>query len=243
MTSDPPQAVPADTQQRAARVVGGTYLMTNATAFFQNLYVLPHLIDSNDPAKTAANIEAHQLLFRLGIASDLLTFSILVVLIGATYVVLRRVNRELALLAAFWRIVETGIMVTIALHSITALQLLNGAAYEQVLGVDRLQALALSTLATQSAQYIAGYLFLGLGSTLFSYLWLRSRYIPKILAVWGLVGSALCAGASIVFIVLPKLSNLIWYIPIGTFELAIGFWLSIRGIRFSAGQPGRAVRA
>jgi hypothetical protein len=217
-------------QRTAARVAGATYLVTNATAFFQNLYVLPHLIDYKDAAATTTNIANNQFLFRLGFASDLLTFSVLVVLICAIYIVLRPVNRNLALIALFWRLVETAIMVTVALHSSVVLQLLDGS-YRQAVGVDQLQALVLSTLRAQSDEYVVGYLFLGLGSTLFSYLWLRSGYVPRILAWWGIIGSALCAGASLAFVIFPHASSLVWYLPIGTFELAMGFWLAIRGIR------------
>jgi Domain of unknown function (DUF4386) len=220
------------TQLIAARVVGATYLVTNATAFFQNLYVLPHLIDYKNAATTSTNIAQHQILFRVGFASDLLTFSVLVVLISAIYIVLRPVSRNLALIAVFWRLVETGIMVTVALHSSVVLELLSGP-YKAVMAVDQYQALVLTTLRTQSDQYVVGYLFLGLGSTLFSYLWLKSRYLPMALAWWGIIGSALCAVASIVFVIFPNAASLAWYIPIGTFELAMGFWLSIRGIRLA----------
>jgi hypothetical protein len=144
----------------------GAYLLTNATAFFQNLYVLPHLIDYKNAAITATNIARNQILFRLGFASDLLTFSVLVVLICAIFIVLRPVNRNLALIALLWRLVETGVMVTVVLRSCVVLEFLTGP-YQQTVTVDQLQALVLSTLRTQSDQYVIGYLFLGLGSTLF----------------------------------------------------------------------------
>jgi Domain of unknown function (DUF4386) len=221
---------PDKSQCAAARIVGGTYLLTNATAFFQNLYVLPHLVDYKSAATTTTNIVNNELLFRLGYASDLLTFSVLVVLISALYIVFRPVYRNLALVAVSWRLVETAIMITVALQSSLVLRLIDGAG-QRTGEIDRLQTLVLSALHTQSDQYVVGYFFLGLGSTLFSYLWLRSGYVPVLLAWWGLIGSALCAVASLVFIVFPHASSLVWYLPIGTFELAMGFWLSIRGIR------------
>ena len=36
-----------------------------------------------------------------------------------------------------------------------------------------------------------GFVFLGLGSAVFSYVWLKSRYIPKALALLGIFGSLL----------------------------------------------------
>ena len=76
------------TQARAARVVGFTYLAALPLAVFAEFYVSGKLIAENSAAATAANIIAHERLFRLGIASNLLVFSMDVVLITALYVVL-----------------------------------------------------------------------------------------------------------------------------------------------------------
>jgi hypothetical protein len=48
---------------------------------------------------------AHERLFRIGIACDLIYCVGVVVLLTALYVILKPVNRGLALLAAFWRLV------------------------------------------------------------------------------------------------------------------------------------------
>ena len=92
--------------------------------------------DYEDAATSTTNIAKHLILFRLGFASDLLTFSVLVVLISAIYIVLRPVNRNLALIAVFWRLVETGIMISVALHSSAVLELLNGS-YRSAFGVEQ----------------------------------------------------------------------------------------------------------
>jgi len=82
-----------DSQRAAARVVGITYLLTNATAMFAAFYAGSLVVDG-DAAKTAANITASERLFRLGIASDLFTFAAVVPLIVALYVVLRPVKSQ-----------------------------------------------------------------------------------------------------------------------------------------------------
>ena len=50
------------------------------------------------------NIMAHELLFRINIACDLIYGAGLVVLLTALYVILKPVNRSHALLAAFFRL-------------------------------------------------------------------------------------------------------------------------------------------
>src|SRR5437899_1827248 len=105
-----------DSQSKAARVVGFTYLFALLPASFAEFYVPSKLIVYNNAAETARNIMAHERLFRLGIASNLVVWATDIVLITALYVVLERVNRNLALLAAFFRLIETAILVVMTLN-------------------------------------------------------------------------------------------------------------------------------
>ena len=68
-----------------------------------------------------------------------------------------------------------------------------------------------------------------LGATLFYYLFFKSRYIPKSLAVFGMVSYALVFGFALVSILFPKLSALALTVPSILFELIIGVWLFFKG--------------
>jgi hypothetical protein len=94
-----------DSQRTAARVAGFAYLITFATVVYVNFGIHDRLIVENNDAETARNILAHERLFRVGIAGDLVYCAGIVVLLTAVYVILKPVNRGLALLAAFWRLV------------------------------------------------------------------------------------------------------------------------------------------
>ena len=85
-----------ESQRKAARVVGFSYLFALPPAIFAEFYVRTQLIAFGSAAQTARNIMAHERLFRLGTASNLTVFAINVVLIIALYVVLMPVNRSLA---------------------------------------------------------------------------------------------------------------------------------------------------
>lgn len=93
-----------ESQRKAARVVGVAYLLAIAPALFAEFYVANELI-ADAAAETAKNILAHERLFRLGIASNVLMFAIEVVLIASLYVVLKPINRNAALIATFWRLI------------------------------------------------------------------------------------------------------------------------------------------
>lgn len=228
-------------QRKAARVVGFAYLLAMATAVF-GFYARLHLVVSGNAAETAENIVASELLFRLGIASDVMTFVIDIVLITALYVVLRPVNRNLALLAVFWRLMETAVLLVATLNGFEVLRILTGddlAVFE----VDKLQALARLSLGAYGGGYRVGFIFLGLGSAVFSYLWFKSNYIPKALAALGVFSSLLMATCNFVFIIFPslaKVTGMAYMAPMGVFEVSMGFWLLLRGLRPSETVEVRA---
>ena len=223
-----------ESQRKAARVVGFSYLFAMATAIFAESYARGHLIVANDAAETARNIMANERLWRLGIASYLLCLLTDVALIAALYVILKRVNQNLALFAAFMRVIETAIHVDATVNSFDVLRLLSGADYLKPLGTDQLAALARIPVGAYGAGLNVGFVFLGIGSMVFGYLWFKSNYVPKALAVLGVFGSLLLAAGSFAIIIFPELAKILslaYMMPLGLFEVAMGFWLLIRGIR------------
>ena len=219
-------------QRRWARVVGFSYLFALLPAIFAEFYVSGRLFVSDNAIATAQNIIAHERLFRLGIASNLLVFVTDVLLVTALYVVLERVNRRLALLAAFFRLIETTILIVAVLNDFYVLRLLSGASYLTTVNSDSLAALARVSIGAHGSAYGVGLLLFGFGSSVFCYLWVRSGYIPKPLAVWGLLASAwvgICAFTFVVFPELTKVINVGYYGgPIFLFELTIGLWLLLK---------------
>lgn len=233
-------------QQKWARVVGFAYLLAIPLAVFPEFYVSGQ-VSGNNAAETAHNILAHERLFRLGIASNLSVFALDVILITALYVVLKPVNRNLALLAAFWGLIETTTLVVATLSDFEVLRLLSGVDYLNSFEADRLQALAKLSIGGHSAAYNVGLAFAGLRSTLFCFLWFQSRYIPKVLSVWGMFASALMGSCALAFIIFPELKRIItiefYGGPIFFFELTIGLWLLIRGLRIADITAGKAESA
>jgi len=115
----------------------------------------------------------------------------------------------------------------------------SGADYSRVLEADRLQAWASLYLATRYDYYYVALLFGALGSTVCSYLWFRSRYIPRTLAAYGVITSAFCVACTLVLFIFPhfyRIVNLWWFdTPMGIFEIVLSFWLLFRGL--SPGLP------
>jgi hypothetical protein len=224
-----------ESQRKAAKVSGFTSLFTLPFVVFANFAIHDRLIVAGNVAETARNIIAHERLFRISIACDLIYCAGVLVLLTALYVILEPVNRSLALLAAFWRLVYALMWVRMTLNLFDALRLLSGADYLRVFEAGRLQTLARLYLSARFDQYYVGLLFWGLASTVCSYLWFKSGYIPRALAASGVISSGWCAACTLVFIIFPnfaKVVNLWWFdSPIGIFEIATSFWLLFKGIR------------
>ncbi len=97
-------------QHTGAKVAGSLYLLIMVTGIFAEFYARGRLIVPGDAVQTARNIAASELLFRIGIVSDLIKFPGEIILVLALYVVCKPINRNVALLAAFWRLAECSIL-------------------------------------------------------------------------------------------------------------------------------------
>jgi hypothetical protein len=223
-----------ESQRKAARVAGFTLLLAMGIVIFGEFYIASNLVVRGDAAETARNIVAHETLFRVNIACNLLYVATVVVLLAALYVILEPVNRSLALAAAICRLTYVLMWVVIALNMLGALRLLGDASYLRVFEMERLQAMARLHLAANFDAYYVGLPFFGLASTICSYLWFKSGYIPRPLAVWGVISSAWCVVCAFAFITFPDFNKTIndWWFdtPMGIFEMAIGFWLLFKGL-------------
>jgi hypothetical protein len=221
-------------QRKAARIAGLAFPISFVTLVAVNFGIFARLIVRGDPAQTARNILAHERLFRIGIAGDVVYCVGVVVLLTALYVVLKPVDQNLALLAAFGRLVYGFTYLLVTINLFTALRLLSGADYWRAFGPDQLPVLA-GLYLSGFDQYYVGLLFWALGATVGSYLWFKSNYIPKAMAAVGVVSSAWCAACTFVLFIFPDFRGVVnwwWYdSPMGIFELALSFWLLFRGIR------------
>lgn len=106
----------ADTSLRkATRVAGLAYMLIIIIGVLKVNFLESGIIMQGDGAATANNIIANELLFRIGIVSEIVMFVLVVVLSLALYVILKPVNRNLALAALFLRFGEgiIGAVVTV----------------------------------------------------------------------------------------------------------------------------------
>ena len=223
------------TQQTAAKVAGLAYLIPVAFVVSANFGMRDRLMVSGDTAETVRRIAAAVPLFRLSVAFDVVYCVGVVVLLSALYVVLRPVNRYLAVLATLLKLMYAVTAMLMVLSWLTIARLVTNPAYAQAVGADHLQALVkLNTSATMDEYYV-GLAFWAVSATAIGWLWLKSGYIPKALALFGLVSAAWCALCAFAFIISPAFShivNLWWFdTPLAIFDIVLSFWLLFKGLR------------
>lgn len=214
-----------------ARVAGLAYVIIILLGIFGVGFVESKLVVPGNDAATVNNIMANELLFRISIYSEILMFALVILLSLALYVILKTVNRNLALLALLWRLGEAiiGGGVTV-LSGLIPLLLLNR---EAALETEQLQALVGLFLQVRNAGLDVVLIFIGMGGTLFCYLFFKSRYVPRLLAIWGMftyLSMLMIASISIFSPNLPETIKMAFYAPGGLFEVLFGLWLLIKGI-------------
>src|SRR5947208_1640958 len=121
------------------------------------------------------------------------------------------------------------------LNSLGALRLLSDSSYLQVFEPQRLQALARVQIAASFDDYYVGLPFFGLAATVCAWLWFRSNYIPKGLAIFGIIASAWCVLCALIYLIFPHFNKVvndyIFDSPLALFELIVSFWLLFKGLK------------
>ena len=222
-------------QRKAARIAGFMFLFVLIDVML-NWFLYSKLIVPENVIATANNIMTNELLFRIGMTNELLLSVGAIVLALALYITLKPVNTNLALLALSWKLAEAVIMAVIALFNFISLQIILGTAYLTVFEPQQLQALVGYFLSIHDALYSIPMIFLGLNLTLFSYLFFKSNYIPRIIAGLGILSYTLVLIFAVVTILFPTIPVMILVVPSIFFEFIIGLWLLIKGINLKRGD-------
>ena len=96
---------------KLARIGGIFYLIIIAAGIYGEMFVRSKLVVSGDPSATANNIISSQSLWRTGIAADLLMHICDLPLMLIFYLLLKPVNKNLALLAMLFNLIQTAVLV------------------------------------------------------------------------------------------------------------------------------------
>ena len=228
------------TEQRTwARVAGITFLL-NYVLQIAGDYVTIIARTNETFAETAAYVTQHLTLWRFSLLNVGLAWIDIGILAFALYAVLEPVNRRLAQLAFVLRLGASFVGAASLMFRVAQTRIYSAAATDTLFTSDQLRTLRAVTQSGANAGVWTAWLFMDAGSLLFFVLFLRSRYVPRGLAGFGIAASALMIAVVAAMFMFPERSN-----PMKTFgipgllaEVATALWLLIKGL-----QPGETTRA
>ena len=240
----------ARSPQFYARTAGLLYLYIIGAGTFAEVFVRGRLVTSRDAGVTAQNILGHETLFRLGASAELLHLACDVAVTVILYLLLKVVDRPVALLTAFLRFACIAILGSVAVTQFAALRLLRGADYLKGLGIAEREALAVLAMQLHSDGYTISLMFFGFGCISLGYLIYKSTFLPRLLGVLMVfAGCCYLLNSFAQFLRLGIASKLFpaLFVPIFAAELALSLWLLAKGVRVAefrrvAEAPAGAVR-
>jgi len=219
------------TRMTNARLAGFAYLFYIAVAF-PDMVLFRRATSAPSASATLAHIAAHVAELRISIVLEVLAAFSAIVLAVALYGITRDEDRDLSVMALSCRVGE-GVLGGVSSLTTVGLLWLATASGREAPDPAAANAMAayLVSLLNRSPQI--GAIFFAVGSTLFSWLLLRGRMIPVWLAWLGVISSALLVVAlplQAAGFVRGPITQLMW-LPIAAFELTLGPWLLIKGVR------------
>ncbi len=219
--------------QRYARLGGWVYLAIIVLGLFGELFVRATLVVPGDATATFNNIAASPLLWRAGIAGDLLMQVLDLPLIVILYLLLRPVQKELALLAAFINLIQTAVLAANKLSLVVPLLLMGDAGYLKALSAEQLHALSALAINAHGIGFGIGLIFFGFTCLLQGCLIFRSGYLPKALGGLLFVAGLSYLTNSFALLLAPSLADAMFpavLVPAFVAELSLTLWLIVKGV-------------
>jgi len=219
---------------KTARMAGFLYLIYMVVEILADVFGRSPLIVMGDAAATASNIMAHEWKFRIGFVGDLVAGVLFFLAAWALYVLLKPVNKNLALLFLLLNLGGVAVRFAIDLNYVAALLLSSGAESLKVFQTDQLQALAMAFLYLQKNGYWASQIFFGVWLFPLGYLVFKSGFLPKFLGVILMVHCVTWSTTSLLyFLYVPgytAITNISF--PLGFIaEFGLTLWLLIKGAK------------
>jgi hypothetical protein len=223
-----------DKTEKKSRILGLAFLVQFVASFTGMAIILPLATGvksfgpTGDMARTLASIAGHAGLVHLDILLELLTAGGVIFLGAMLYVTVRKQHEGLAL-TAFGLYVLEGALIAVSKLALFGLLVLSR---QFVAAGSPASMLMTAGLIDEIMQYSSKLLNLAfcLGGTIFYALLAKARAVALPLSIWGLVGAqGVLAGVLLGLLELKAPALL--YFPYIPFELAIGVWILVKGVK------------
>jgi hypothetical protein len=201
-----------------ARIGGLLYLAIILLGIFCEAYVRGTILVAGDAAASAANIRSMATLWRAGIAAELVLLVCAVALTQILFMLLRPVNRDLALLAMLFA------LMSLSVEAVSTLELVAALSPRAVAGV---------AVEAHTRGFALALVFFGVECLILGYLIRRSGYLPWVIGVLMQVAGVAYLANSFVLLLAPAFSSTVFPLiiaPVLAGEGSLALWLVVKGV-------------
>jgi hypothetical protein len=218
--------------KKQSRIAALLYFVNCLPAPFALLYVPNTLIVRGDAAATANNLRNSEALFRLGMAVELFSATVVIFAMVAFYHLFKRVSKKHAIAMMVLMLISVPISYLNVLNDLAALTLVRGPAFLSVFDRPQLDALSYLFLRFHGQGIILAQIFWGLWLFPFGIVVMRSGFIPRFVGIAAMIAGSGYVISSSISLFLPASAQGIGDLPmiLGVGELAF-FWLLIWGAK------------
>lgn len=218
-----------NTINKTSKVLGLAFLLQFVTSFISGAFLQQTWLAPGNISETMLNIASKPWLVKANILLDMMTALGIIFLGVILFLTLRKQDERIALTALGFYILEAALL---ALSRTEAFSLLR-ISQEYVTAGQPAYLLTMGSLALESMDFVGSTLHMlafCLGGILFYYLLYKSRVVPGALSLWGLIATLPMLIGTLTQI-FGYTIPFIFYVPYVPFELVIGVWILIKGVK------------
>ncbi|MCB2221645.1 MAG: DUF4386 domain-containing protein [Bacteroidetes bacterium] len=220
--------------KKLLKIAGISYLIIFFTAIFANFVAIENIVVSGDAKATFANLINNELVFRLAILSFIITIIFDVVIAWALWVLLKPVNKNFSLFAAWFRLVHAIVFAVGLFHLVSIIRISFGDANFYNLSGEQMASQVLLFFTQFNDTWLIGLIFFGVHLIALGYLLLRSKLAPKFIGILlyiAGIGYMIDSAAGLLYpnyADMEMVSMIIIIIPGVVGELSFTVWLLIK---------------
>ena len=217
-----------------ARAGGVLYLAMIALGLVEELFIRGRIMVYGDAGATFANLQKMEMLWRIGVAMEMVLLIITIPLSVILYVLTRPVHKELALMALLFGSIATAVEGAYSIQLVEALFPLARNAYLSAFTASQLQAMTYLAMKAHVFGFGIGLLLFGPFFLLTGYLIFTSGYLPKPIGVLYQLAGVAYMFNTFVLILAPQLAGgafMIMAAPVFIGEISLALWLLIKGVQ------------
>jgi hypothetical protein len=219
--------------KKLGHITGVLYLVVIICAGFSQGVVRESVYMAGDAAATAQNILSNTALFRWGLVTDLIAFTTDVAISILLYMLLKSVNKPVALMMASFRLIaHPGVATANLVNHFAALKVLESPGLADQFTAAQLAEFSQYFMEAHHLGYILAGVTFGVHCLLLGYLLIKSSEFPKLLGIFMV---AACVGyltESFGFILYPEYKAVFaWIVGLSAAvgEVSLCLWLMVKG--------------